>query len=84
MWSLGTKRLILVDNVLGTLDSVRVEGNEVIGLIRFSTRPEIAPILDDVRSGVIQHLSIGYQVNQWRDGTERRGADRPALGARSP
>ena len=62
-----------LDNVLGTLDSVRVEGNEVIGLIRFSTRPEIAPLLDDVRSGVIQHLSVGYQVAQWRDGTDASG-----------
>ena len=62
-----------LDNVLGTLDSVRVEGNEVIGLIRFSTRPEIAPLLDDVRSGVVKHLSVGYQVAQWRDGTDASG-----------
>jgi phage head maturation protease len=62
-----------LDNVLGTLDTVRVEGNEVVGLIRFSTRPEIAAIVDDVRSGVIQHLSVGYQVETWRDGTDANG-----------
>jgi len=62
-----------LDNVLGTLDSVRIDGSEVIGLIRFSTRPEIAPLIDDVRSGVIQHLSVGYQVAQWRDGTDANG-----------
>jgi HK97 family phage prohead protease len=61
-----------LDNVLGTLDSVRVEGDQVIGLIRFSSRPEIAPILDDIRSGVIQHLSVGYEVASWQEG-ERGG-----------
>jgi phage head maturation protease len=62
-----------LDNVLGTLDSVRVNSDEVIGLIRFSSRPEIAPILEDVRNGIIQHLSIGYTVEQWRDGTDDAG-----------
>jgi len=62
-----------LDNVLGTLDGVRVEGNEVVGIIRFSSRPELAPLLDDVRSGIVQHLSVGYQVTTWRDRYRRRG-----------
>ncbi len=62
-----------LDNVLGTLDAVRVEGNEVIGLIRFSTRPEIAARVADVREGIVQHLSVGYQVEQFRDGTDASG-----------
>ena len=56
-----------VNAILGVVDAVRVEGDSVIGTIRFSTRPEIAPIIDDVRSGIVQHLSVGYQVGQWRD-----------------
>lgn len=56
-----------LDNVLGTLDDIRIEGNQVIGVIRFSSRPEIAPIIADVRSGVISHLSVGYAVDAWRD-----------------
>jgi phage head maturation protease len=62
-----------LDNVLGTLDSVRVEGSEVIGVIRFSSRPEIAPVIADVRDGVIQHLSVGYEVAAWRDGSDAAG-----------
>ena len=53
-----------LDNVLGTLDAVRVEGSEVVGLIRFSTRPEIAARVEDVREGIVQHLSVGYQVGR--------------------
>lgn len=62
-----------LDAVLGTLDDIRIEGGQVIGLIRFSSRPEIAPIIDDVRTGVISHLSVGYQVSAWRDGTNANG-----------
>ena len=58
-----------LDAVLGTLDDIRIEGDQVIGTIRFSSRPEIDPIVADVRSGVIQHLSVGYEVAQWREGT---------------
>ena len=58
-----------LDAVLGTLDDIRVDGDQVIGIIRFSSRPEIDPILADIRSGVIQHLSVGYEVREWREGT---------------
>ena len=67
-----------LDSVLGTIDAVRVEADAVIGTIRFSTRPEIAPIIEDIRNGVISHLSIGYEVAEWRDaegnGTRTRTA----------
>jgi phage head maturation protease len=56
-----------LNRVLGTLDDVRVEGDQVIGTIRFSGRPEIAPMVDDVRAGVIRHLSVGYEVAAWSD-----------------
>ena len=59
--------------MLGTVDSVRVEGSEVVGLIRFSRGSEIAPLVEDVRSGVIQHLTVGYEVQQWRDGIDSAG-----------
>lgn len=62
-----------LDNVLGVLDGIRIEGGQVIGVIRFSTRPEIAAIVNDVRSGVISQLSVGYVVSQWRDGTDSNG-----------
>ena len=58
-----------LDAVLGTLDDIRIDGDQVIGTIRFSSRPEIDPIVADVRSGVIQHLSVGYEVSEWREGT---------------
>ena len=68
-----------LDAVLGTLDDVRIVGDQVIGTIRFSSRPEIDPIVADVRSGVIRHLSVGYEVAEWRDGTGGGGRTRTAV-----
>jgi phage head maturation protease len=62
-----------VDAIIGTLDEVRVAGDEVIGLIRFSSRPEVAPIIEDVRAGIISHVSVGYQIDEVRDGTAGAG-----------
>jgi hypothetical protein len=61
-----------VRSILGTLDDVRVEGDEIVGLIRFSGREEVLPIVEDVRAGIISHLSVGYEVANWQDG-ERGG-----------
>lgn len=62
-----------IDNVLGTIDDVRVEGSEVVARIRFSSRPEIAPIVQDVRDGILRNLSVGYQVDEWKAGKDATG-----------
>jgi hypothetical protein len=41
-------------------DSVRIENGELIGTVRFSTRPEVLPFEADVAAGIIQNCSIGY------------------------
>jgi phage head maturation protease len=62
-----------LDNVLGTIAEAWVDGDEVIGRIQFSTRPEVAPIIADIRAGIIGNMSIGYQVEAWRDGQTTTG-----------
>jgi HK97 family phage prohead protease len=63
-----------IASIIGTLDDVRIEGDQVIGTIRFSDRPEVAGIVNDVRNGIISAMSVGYQVDSWADST--RGATR--------
>ena len=62
-----------LDNVLGSIDDVWIESNEVIARIRFSSRPEVAAVVADVRSGIISFLSVGYEVGTWTDGTNASG-----------
>ncbi|MFB6448936.1 HK97 family phage prohead protease [Bradyrhizobium tunisiense] len=62
-----------IDNVLGTIDDVWIEGSEVIARLRFSSRPEVAPVVTDVRNGILRNLSVGYQVDEWRSGKDASG-----------
>ena len=59
--------------MLGTVDEAWREGAQLVARIRLSTRPEVAAVVEDVRAGVIRHLSIGYEVAEWRDGTNAQG-----------
>jgi hypothetical protein len=58
---------------LAVVEAARLEGNEIIAKIKFSSRPDVAPVVDDVRSGVIKFLSVGYSVEQWTDGKDANG-----------
>ncbi|MET4309001.1 HK97 family phage prohead protease [Bradyrhizobium sp. RT4b] len=62
-----------LDAVLGSLDDVRVEGDQVIGRVRFSSRPEIAAVVQDVRDGILRSLSVGYAVDEWKPGKDANG-----------
>jgi hypothetical protein len=59
-----------IGSVIGTIDEARVDGNEIVARIRFSARAEVAPIVDDVEAGILRSVSVGYEVAEWRDGTD--------------
>jgi hypothetical protein len=58
-----------VRNVLGVVESARVEGDSIVATLRLSDRAEIADIVRDISTGIIRNLSVGYSVSQWADGT---------------
>jgi hypothetical protein len=59
--------------VLGTVDEAWRDGTQLVAQLRFSTRPEIAALVEDIRAGVIRSVSIGYEVTEWREGTDAQG-----------
>jgi hypothetical protein len=59
-----------VGAVLGVIDAVRVEGDTLVATIRFSERPEVAGTVRDVQEGILRSVSVGYSVEEWRDGTD--------------
>jgi phage head maturation protease len=59
--------------VLGVVEASRIDGSEIIAKIKFSSRPDVAPVVDDVKHGVIRFLSVGYSVEQWTDGKDASG-----------
>ena len=62
-----------LSNVLGTVASLSIERDAAIGSIRLTDRPDAAATVGDIRSGIVNSLSIGYVVHNWRDGTDSAG-----------
>lgn len=62
-----------VASILGVVEDAWVEGDIVAARLRLSSRPEVAAIVADVRAGIIASVSVGYAVNEWRDGTDANG-----------
>jgi hypothetical protein len=58
-----------LDNVIGVVDSARVEGDQIVARLRLSSRPELAGTVADIGRGIIRNLSIGYSVEQWDEAT---------------
>jgi hypothetical protein len=61
-------------DVIGVVERAWIMRGEGRALVRFSARDEVAPILQDVRDGILRNVSVGYQVaaDDWE---ERREAD---------
>lgn len=59
-------------DVLGVVEKARLtkgEDGKAIGLatLRFSSRAEVQPIVEDIKSGVIRNISVGYQVHKFEE-----------------
>ena len=67
---LDAHRQSAVRDVLGSVQSASVDGQRGTALIRFSARPEVEPLWQDVLSGILRHVSVGYSVEDWSETTE--------------
>lgn len=70
---LDTHQRTGVRQVLGTVLDASVDGNTGRATLQFSARPDVAPIWDDVRAGILRHVSVGYTVEKWQQGTDASG-----------
>jgi hypothetical protein len=61
-----------LDNVLGVVERAWIEGNEGRAVVRFSERADVAPILADVKTGILRNISVGYVVHQFEKQKERK------------
>ncbi len=66
---LNAHRQDSLDNVLGVVTAASVDGVVGRGTVQLSERAE--PIWKDIRAGILRHVSVGYRVQTWTDGTER-------------
>ncbi len=58
-----------IDNIIGTITDARLEGDQIIATAQLSERADLAPIVSDIAAGIINAVSVGYEVTRWQDGT---------------
>lgn len=54
-----------LSSVLGVVERAWVADGQGHALVRFSERPDVEPIWQDVVAGIIRNVSVGYNVTRW-------------------
>ncbi|MCY1077410.1 prohead protease/major capsid protein fusion protein [Archangium lansingense] len=55
-----------IRGVIGVVERAWIVDGEGRAVVRFSDRADVKPIREDVRNGILQHLSVGYSVQEWK------------------
>ncbi|GAA0569504.1 prohead protease/major capsid protein fusion protein [Caenispirillum bisanense] len=66
-----------VRSILGVVDDAGIADGEGWAVVKFSRRPEVEPVWQDVKDGIVRHVSVGYSVEAWQETND------PATGTRS-
>lgn len=64
---LNTHSQFDLGNVLGVVERAWLDGQEGKATVRFSDRADVTPIWNDVKSGIIRNVSVGYRVHSYKD-----------------
>jgi len=55
-----------LSDVIGVVEKAWIDGTEGRAIVRFSAREEVAPILADVKDGILRNVSVGYSVETYQ------------------
>lgn len=67
---LDTHRRDGLGNVIGVVEKAWITNGQGKAIIRFSEREDVAPIVNDVKNGIIRNISVGYSVSKYQDVSE--------------
>lgn len=54
-------------DVIGVITKANTNGKEGRATVRFSKRADVEPIFQDVKDGILQHVSVGYRVHTFKE-----------------
>ncbi|MEG1824336.1 MAG: hypothetical protein RRY12_01340 [Cloacibacillus sp.] len=52
-----------IEDIIGVVENARIENGVGYATVRFSQRPEVEPIFQDVKDGIICNLSMGANID---------------------
>lgn len=55
------------DQPIGLVENVRLDGDRLRGLLKFSKNARASEIWEDVREGFLKNISIGYRIQKWEE-----------------
>jgi len=62
-----------LESVIGVIERAWIEGGEGKAIVRFSSRDDVTPIWNDVASGILRNVSVGYLVHAYEKVREEEG-----------
>jgi hypothetical protein len=68
---LNAHRSYSAEDVVGVVEKIGVDGTRGTATLRFSKRPDVQPIVQDVADGVLRFVSVGTRLRKLRDITEK-------------
>ena len=68
-----------VDAIIGTVVDAWLERDQLVARLRLSAREEIRSLVEDIGSGIVSSVSVGYEVGEWRDGEANGQRTRTAV-----
>lgn len=54
-----------LEDIIGVVEGCRIEGGNAYATIRMSEREDVAAIWQDIQSGIIRNVSVGYSVQKY-------------------
>lgn len=51
-----------LEDVIGVIESAKIEGGVGYATVRFSQRPDVEPIFQDVKDGILRNISMGVNI----------------------
>lgn len=70
---LNNHRNSSLNDVIGVVESAKIEDGVGIAKVRFSSRPEIQGIISDIKDGILRNLSVGYAIHKFQELKEKDG-----------
>ena len=66
-----------LNDVIGVVESASIKGGEGRATLRLSSRPELAGVVEDIKSGIIRNISVGYVVHKFEEVKAKKEEDIP-------